>query len=125
MNDICKARTAAKVVEAFKGTDLSNIEIAIKLNTESNYISMIKNSGHYKKIPLKAWEKFRNFVNSNEKIENYHAEKIEELKTEKAEYKIPDRSIKPEVKVKIEESEGKYTLNIDIVITLNGKKITV
>ncbi len=116
MNDICKARTAAKVVEALKKTDLSNIEIALKFNTVSNYLSMIKNPGDYNKIPLKAWEKFRNFVNSNEKIENYQAEKFEEIKT---------KNVKPEVKVKIEESEGKCTLNINIVITLNGKKITV
>jgi len=121
MNEICKEQTAAKVVQALEKTNLRNIEIALKLNIEANYISMIKNPSHYIKIPLKAWEKFRDFANSGETIENYQDEKIEKLKSEKD----IDLSVKPGVTAKIEESEGKYTLNIDIVITLNGKKIAI
>ncbi|MBA7539158.1 hypothetical protein ES705_31437 [subsurface metagenome] len=81
-----------------------------------NYISMIRRSDQYEKIPLKAWERFRDFVNSGETIENYNIEKMDAIKIQK---------IKPEVKVKIEGGQGKYTLFIDIEITLNGKKIII
>jgi len=123
MNEICKERTAAKVVQALEKTNLRNIEIALKLNIEANYISMIKNPSHYIKIPLKAWKKLRDFANSGETIDNYNVNKFNEFKDKPADKE--DLIPKPEIKAEIKGSDGKYTLTIDLILTLNGKKIVI
>jgi len=137
LNEITKERIATKVVEAINKTDLRHVQIALRLGIEViNYISMIKRPNQYNKIPAYAWEKFRDFVNSGETIESYDLQKYNELKAkkiEKDESIIPESElyiqrpgeifIKPETKVEVKN--GKYTLTIDLILTLNGKRIEV
>jgi len=126
MNEICKQRTAERMTEALKRTNLKQVEIASRLDIPViNYISMIKRPNQYPKIPNHAWEKFRQFVNSGETIENYQFEKYSDMMIKKADNPLSIDLLSHDVKTDIIEKHGKYILNIDIIITLNGKRIEV
>lgn len=129
MNEITRERIATKVVEAIDKTDLKHVEIALRLGIEViGYIGMIKRPNQYKRIPAHAWEKFRDFANSGETIENYDLSRYNEFKVKKIEGNgllIPDPLPKPKIQAEIKGNNEKYTLTIDLILTLNGKRIEV
>lgn len=81
MNDLTKERVAEKMLAAIKNEDLMNIEAAEIIGISSNYLSSIKRSDTYHRVPSGAWEKMKAFTDSGKTLKAFGKPEITDKPT--------------------------------------------
>jgi len=131
MNDISKTNIKTKLEKAMESEDIRSSEAARIFGINPSYISMIKNPDTWVKCPISGWEEVLKWVNSGQGLKEYSEKhgkilpyKAEEIKLKEKLQKLPQEQDK---KVLFKESNNnqKITIDIEINLIINGKKITL
>ena len=134
MNDIAKASISTKLVKALETEQISTNDASKILGIKAIYASMIKNEKSWHKCPSSAFETALLWVNSGETLRNYGAKNGIDLTVVKKKIKsnpVASEITQSEKTVKInvlkpdlmQPENQKIVIDIEINITINGKKI--
>ena len=71
LNDNIKERYARKLLDAIEDADLTNAETAERFDFNASYLSHIKRSDNFHRVPPKAWERIRQWYYSDTFLKDY------------------------------------------------------
>jgi len=148
MNDISKTQTVSRLNKAIESEGLKVVEAAACIGIRDTYISMMRNVKSWGQCPLSAWEAALAWVNSGQSLKEYqdkHGKVLPPVKhielppkvvaVKQPETKDVEIKIKPEAyerrikelaeKQSVKEERQKISIDIEINLIINGKRISL